>query len=276
MIGLRTLLRGWPASPEPLPPLTIAGLTQDSRRVRDGDAFVALPGASTHGLDHAADALAAGACVVLHDERDTPDPSIAESCVAVRGLASRTVDLVRRFHGETVAGLDLVAVTGTNGKSSVAWLLAQALDGAMIGTLGIGRPGSLQPATHTTPDLFAVHASLAELAADGIESIVLEASSHALDQGRLAGLTFTAVAFTNLGHDHLDYHGSFEAYGAAKARCSAISPAAASGSTSTIRSAAHWPPGCAAARGCAPTHWIHRGAPMLPPRSGVPIWTAWC
>lgn len=218
MIGLQTLLRGWPASPEPLPPLTIGGLTQDSRRVRDGDAFVALPGATTHGLAHAADALAAGACVVLHDDTDSPDPSIAESCIAVRGLASRTVDLVRRFHGDTVAGLDLVAVTGTNGKSSVAWLLAQALDGAMIGTLGIGRPGSLQPASHTTPDLFAVHASLAELAADGIESIVLEASSHALDQGRLAGLTFTAVAFTNLGHDHLDYHGSFEAYGAAKAR----------------------------------------------------------
>lgn len=218
MIRLQALLSGWPVSPEPLPPLMVAGLSQDSRRIRAGDAFVALPGASAHGLEFAEAALAAGACVVLHDAADPAPPAIAASCVAVEGLAERSVDLVRRFHGETVAGLDLFAVTGTNGKSSIAWLMAQALDGAMIGTLGIGRPGALAPATHTTPDLFTTWAALASLAGQGVRSVALEASSHALDQGRLAGLTFGAVAFTNLGHDHLDYHGTLESYAQAKAR----------------------------------------------------------
>lgn len=230
MIALATLLRGWTTSSEPLPSLMIGGLTRDSRSVRAGDAFVALQGGSTHGLTFAERALAAGASVVLYDPddplpdalagslKDSMNGRYAERYVAVRGLASRTVDLVRRFHGDAVAGLDLFAVTGTNGKSSIAWLMAQAFDGAMIGTLGNGRPGALAPATHTTPDLFAVYGELARLARQGVERVAIEASSHALDQGRLAGLTFSAVAFTNLGHDHLDYHGSFEAYGAAKAR----------------------------------------------------------
>jgi UDP-N-acetylmuramoyl-L-alanyl-D-glutamate--2,6-diaminopimelate ligase len=218
MIRLATLLSGWPVLPEPLPPLDIGGLTQDSRRVRPGDAFIALPGQQAHGLDFAAAAQAAGAAVVLHDAADPAPADFAGACVAVEGLASRRVELVRRFHGDAVAGLDLFAVTGTNGKSSIAWLMAQALDGAMIGTLGIGRPGALAPATHTTPDLFATWAALAGLARQGIRSVALEASSHALDQERLAGLGFTATALTNLGHDHLDYHGTREAYGAAKAR----------------------------------------------------------
>lgn len=218
MIRLATLLSGWPVSPEPLPPIDVGGLTQDSRRVRPGDAFIALPGQQAHGLDFAAAAQAAGAAVVLHDISDPVPAELDGVCVAVEGLAARRVDLVRRFHGDALAGLDLFAVTGTNGKSSIAWLMAQALDGAMIGTLGIGRPGALAPATHTTPDLFATWAALADLARQGIDSVALEASSHALDQGRLAGLGFTATAFTNLGHDHLDYHGTREAYGSAKAR----------------------------------------------------------
>ncbi|NKI34332.1 UDP-N-acetylmuramoyl-L-alanyl-D-glutamate--2,6-diaminopimelate ligase [Wenzhouxiangella sp. XN79A] len=218
MTRLATLLSGWPVSPGLLSPLDVGGLTRDSRRVRPGDAFVALPGAQAHGLEFAAEALAAGAVVVLHDAADAPPTELADRCVAIEGLGARTVDLVRRFHGDALAGLDLFAVTGTNGKSSVAWLMAQALDGAMIGTLGIGRPGAMVESSHTTPDLFATWAALAELARQGVRHVALEASSHALDQGRLAGLTFTATAFTNLGHDHLDYHGSREAYGAAKAR----------------------------------------------------------
>jgi len=218
MTRLATLLGGWPGTPEPLPPLDVGGLSQDSRRVRPGDAFVALPGAQAHGMAFAAEALAAGAVVVLHDAAEAPPADIAASCIAVEGLNARTVDLVRRFHGEAVAGLDLFAVTGTNGKSSVAWLMAQALGGAMVGTLGIGRPGAMAESDHTTPDLFTTWRALAELAGQGVGSVALEASSHALDQGRLAGLTFTATAFTNLGHDHLDYHLTREAYGAAKAR----------------------------------------------------------
>jgi UDP-N-acetylmuramoyl-L-alanyl-D-glutamate--2,6-diaminopimelate ligase len=97
-------------------------------------------------------------------------------------------------------------------------LLAQALDGAMIGTLGCGRPGGHRAATMTTPDIFSVYRELAELAGQGVQRVVLEASSHALDQGRLDGLEFTSTIFTNLGHDHLDYHPDRAAYGAAKAR----------------------------------------------------------
>ncbi len=122
------------------------------------------------------------------------------------------------YETEGAAGMDLIAVTGTDGKTSVAWLLAQALNGAMIGTLGWGALDALRPISHTTPDLFSTWRMLADLRGEGCERVILEVSSHALDQGRVAGLVFSSVIFTCLGHDHLDYHASLEAYGEAKAR----------------------------------------------------------
>ncbi len=202
----------------PIPQVTIAGLCVDSRNVAPGDAFVALRGASGHGMRFAADAVAAGAAAIIDDGFETPPAELAERCITVPELPDRLALLARRFWDQPDEALEIDAVTGTNGKSSVAWLLAQALDGGVVGTLGIGAPGALAPGQHTTPDTIGLYRALARLRDTGFRRVVLEASSHALDQRRLAGLRFRTVMFTNLGRDHLDYHGSMAAYGRAKAR----------------------------------------------------------
>jgi len=202
----------------PIPEVMVSGLTVDSRRIAPGDVFIALAGRSGHGMQFAADALASGASAII-DDGMTPSPAeFVDRCVAVPGLADRLALIARRFWDAPDETLEIDAVTGTNGKSSVAWLLAQALEGGMIGTLGVGAPGSLAAAQHTTPDTIGLFRALAELRDTGYRRVVLEASSHALDQRRTDGLRFRTVMFTNLGRDHLDYHGSMQAYGRAKAR----------------------------------------------------------
>lgn len=216
MKPLKTLIGDW-AGDTALPELEVGGLSLDSRRLRAGDAFIAVRGEQGHGLDHLGQARAAGAAVILHD--GAREPTVTDTpMVEVPSLAGRLAELARRMWDDPAGDLDLIAVTGTNGKSSVAWLLAQALGGAMVGTLGVGRPGQLRHSSYTTPDVIALYRALAEVRASGCRSVVLEASSHALAQDRLAGLAFTACVFTNLGHDHLDYHADLKAYGAAKAR----------------------------------------------------------
>jgi UDP-N-acetylmuramoyl-L-alanyl-D-glutamate--2,6-diaminopimelate ligase len=201
-----------------VPEVAISGLSVDSRRVAPGDAFVALRGGSGHGMRFAADALASGAAAIVDDGFASPPADFADRCVTVPGLADLLPVVARRFWDAPDESLEIDAVTGTNGKSSVAWLLAQALDGAMIGTLGVGTPGALAAGQHTTPDTVGLYRALARLRDTGFRRVVLEASSHALDQRRTAGLRFRTAMFTNLGRDHLDYHGSMEAYGRAKAR----------------------------------------------------------
>ena len=215
MIKLEELLLGF-ADPVEAPGLTIRGLALDCRHIQPGDAFVAIAGRSGHGMAYLEQALAAGAVAVLHDGSRQVPAGLDVPVIAVARLDERLAELARRMWGDA-GTMDLVAVTGTNGKSSVAWLLAQALDGAMIGTLGVGRPGSHRPLSLTTPDVLSLHRLLAQLREQGINRVVLEASSHALDQNRLAGLVFSSVIFTTLGHDHLDYHGDMSAYKAAKA-----------------------------------------------------------
>jgi UDP-N-acetylmuramoyl-L-alanyl-D-glutamate--2,6-diaminopimelate ligase len=214
---LKSLLEGLVAV-DKLPDLEIGGLALDSRRVRPGDAFVALAGEQHHGMAFFDQAIAAGAVVMLHDGRGTVPANVDIAVIEVPGLAAALPTLAGRTWGDAIAGMDLVAVTGTNGKSSVSWLLAQALDGAMIGTLGIGRPGEHRKGDMTTPDVLTLYRELADLHAAGVKTVVMEASSHALDQGRLAGLSFSSTIFTSLGHDHLDYHADIDAYKAAKAR----------------------------------------------------------
>lgn len=194
----------------------LTDLCLDSRQCEPGSVFVALAGEQGHGLDYLPQALQAGAVAVIHDGR----ASVAHCqvpAVEVPDLAAQLPLLARRCFGAP-DGMDLVAVTGTNGKTSAAWLLAQALDAAMLGTLGLGRPGAERPGTHTTPDLLSLYRGLAALRDEGNQRVVLEASSHALAQGRLAGLAFSCVVFTGLGHDHLDYHADLDAYFEAKAR----------------------------------------------------------
>lgn len=221
-ITLAGLLGDWvPRLPNKVSDRAITDLSLHSATMVSGGAFVALVGQQGHGIDHAEQALARGACVILHDELvdSTRRAQLSEhvTLIEVPQLRERLPQLAARFW-PGLDQLDLVAVTGTNGKTSLAWLLAQALDGAMIGTLGIGRPGQHQANTHTTPDVLSVYRHLAALQQQGVQTIVLEASSHALAQNRLAGLRWRSVIFTNLGHDHLDYHGSMEAYAAAKQR----------------------------------------------------------
>ncbi len=206
----------------------VTGLTLDSRGVEPGDVFVALAGGSRHGLEFAGQALEAGAAAVVYDpESETPEIPGArdEAVVPVPGLAGRLHHLARAFWGDPSRALRLHGITGTNGKSSCAWLIAQATGGAMVGTLGAGRPGSLMPLEHTTPDLFTLYRLLAGFAAEQMGDVALEVSSHALDQGRVAGLSFETVVFTNLGEDHRDYHRQPESYGRAKSRLFSDYPA---------------------------------------------------
>ncbi|MBD9482387.1 UDP-N-acetylmuramoyl-L-alanyl-D-glutamate--2,6-diaminopimelate ligase [Pseudomonas sp. PDM14] len=202
----------------------IRELTLDSRKVRPGDLFLAVPGTAQDGRAHIADAIARGATAVAYERTgaDVPDGNGAE-LVAIKGLVAQLSAIAGRFYGEPSRALRLIGVTGTNGKTSVSQLLAQALDKlgercGIVGTLGTGFYESLQSGRHTTPDPVAVQATLADLKKAGARALAMEVSSHGLDQGRVAALDFDVAVFTNLSRDHLDYHGTMEAYGAAKAR----------------------------------------------------------
>jgi UDP-N-acetylmuramoyl-L-alanyl-D-glutamate--2,6-diaminopimelate ligase len=209
----------------PAPPLEVRGLGLDGRELREGEAFVALRGLRAHGLEFVQQALERGARAVIFDPAEAGAPVLPAGVVAVAvpGLRARLGEIADRCYGSPSARLSIAGITGTNGKTTCAWLLAAAASRlgarcAYAGTLGAGFPPSLSPTTHTTPDVLSVHRLLAQLAADGAARVALEASSHALDQQRLAGVRLEIAAFTNLTRDHLDYHGTLEAYAAAKHR----------------------------------------------------------
>ncbi len=211
-----------PAPAPELAGLELAGLTLDSRQVAPGSAFVALPGLRGHGLAFAAEAQRRGAAAVLYDA-PPPDIQPPQGALPVPGLRSQLGRIADRFFGAPSQALRVVGVTGTNGKTSTVQLLAQALTAAghragSIGTLGTGFPGELRESGHTTPDVIAVHAALASMCDAGATDVVMEVSSHALDQGRVDAVRFQIAVFTNLSRDHLDYHSDMAAYGAAKAR----------------------------------------------------------
>jgi UDP-N-acetylmuramoyl-L-alanyl-D-glutamate--2,6-diaminopimelate ligase len=204
----------------------IEDLTLDSREVRAGSLFFALQGHSAHGLKFAAEAAARGACAVLWEPgAEAAPPPLPPGVFAapipnLRALVGRIAD---RFFNWPSSQLRITAVTGTNGKTTCAYLLAQCLDklgsrAAYIGTVGWGRIAALEAPTLTTPDVVTIHRMLASLRAAGVREVALEASSQALDQDRMAGVRLHSAAFTNLSRDHLDYHDSMAAYGAAKAR----------------------------------------------------------
>lgn len=204
--------------------IRIAGLTLDSRQVASGDAFVALAGARAHGLAHAAQAVQRGAVVILVDAQDAgaaADHVGAIPVIRVSDLAARLGSLAARLYADPSRDLDVIAVTGTNGKTSVVHLLAQALSlcgqrVATIGTLGSGLHGALSPGQLTTPDAIQLQRTLAGFRDADVTHVALEASSHALDQGRMDGLHVDLAIHTNLSRDHLDYHSTMQAYGAAK------------------------------------------------------------
>ncbi|MEP7062717.1 MAG: UDP-N-acetylmuramoyl-L-alanyl-D-glutamate--2,6-diaminopimelate ligase [Betaproteobacteria bacterium] len=200
-------------------------ITADSRQVLPGCAFAAYRGRRVDGRDHIGEAVARGASAVLWDDGEhfawKPEWQVANA--PVPQLQAKLGEISSFVLGDPSQAMWVVGVTGTNGKTSCAQWIAAALDApgkrcAVIGTLGNGFPGALQPSPNTTPDAAALQAELARLHRAGATSVVLEVSSHGLDQGRVNGVAFDVALFTNLTRDHLDYHATMAAYGNAKAR----------------------------------------------------------
>jgi UDP-N-acetylmuramoyl-L-alanyl-D-glutamate--2,6-diaminopimelate ligase len=220
---LKAVLGGLVDVPEGL---EVSDVTQDSRSVTPGAAFFACHGATRHGVEFAPAAAAAGARAILWE----PAPGISAPAVdagvvvrAVPNLRAQLGFIADRFFDAPSASLTVAGITGTNGKTTCAWLLAQALEycgrrAAYVGTLGGGGIHELSELGTTTPDAVTLHRLLARLRAEGFAAVAMEVSSHGLDQDRCAGVRFHTAVFTNLTRDHLDYHADMASYGAAKAR----------------------------------------------------------
>ena len=199
-------------------------ITSDSRDVRAGDAFSAYPGTRHDGRAFIADAIDRGASAVLWEIGGFNwNHAWKIPHLPLDDLKSKIGVIADFIYGHPSRDLWMVGVTGTNGKTSCAHWIATGLEAsgrksAVLGTLGNGMVSALSPATNTTPDAALLQETLAALKAAGAEAVAMEVSSHGLDQGRVNGVAFDIALFTNLSRDHLDYHGTMGAYGAAKAR----------------------------------------------------------
>ncbi|MCI0508528.1 MULTISPECIES: UDP-N-acetylmuramoyl-L-alanyl-D-glutamate--2,6-diaminopimelate ligase [Chromohalobacter] len=233
-IGTQRLVDGlallWPSQATPArldgwrPFSSTCAMTLDSREAGPGVVFLAVPGVHADGRAFIEQALAAGVEAVLCDTDALPNETPVQDArvLGVPGLFGRLGEF-GRYLFDVPETQTLIGVTGTNGKSSVTHYIAALSEelgtpAAVIGTLGVGRPGRLEPGALTTPGPLALQASLGSLGAQGIERVAMEVSSHALEQRRVRGCRFQAAVFTNISRDHLDYHGSMAAYAAAKAR----------------------------------------------------------
>jgi UDP-N-acetylmuramoyl-L-alanyl-D-glutamate--2,6-diaminopimelate ligase len=223
MMTLQQLLPDMPLSGQ-YAQCRIQGMRLDSRRVRDGDLFVALGGVQHDGRRFIEAAIHAGAVAVLAEaERFSEAEQGGIPVIGVPALSAGLVGLAARFYRDPAASLSVLGVTGTNGKSSVAWFLRDAMNAAgmpcgLIGTLGAHYADYHDDVGHTTPDTLTLHETLAAFRDRGAEYVAMEVSSHALAQDRLAGISVNIAAFTNLSRDHLDYHGDMDGYFAAKSR----------------------------------------------------------
>ena len=217
--SLTGLLHGIAEAPD----IAICGIASDTRELAHGYLFLACAGIRSHGLDYADQAAAAGAVAIAYDATTaTSLPDVGIPLVPVEHLRARLGDIANRFFDEPSGVVRVAAITGTNGKTTVAWLLAQCLNRlgmrcGYIGTLGSG-VGDIEVAeAMTTPDVISLHRHLAEFRDAGAELAAIEVSSHALAQDRIDGVRIDTALFTNLSRDHLDYHGDMAAYGDAKA-----------------------------------------------------------
>ncbi|HEY1284100.1 MAG TPA: UDP-N-acetylmuramoyl-L-alanyl-D-glutamate--2,6-diaminopimelate ligase [Steroidobacteraceae bacterium] len=206
--------------------ILVTDVTLDSRAASPGALFLACRGLSHHGLKFAGQAIARGARAVLYEPADAassaPEFNSDVFFARVPELSKYAGTIADRFFGSPSQELTVTGVTGTNGKTTCAYVLAQALTlcgrrSGYAGTIGYGLPDSLVATSHTTVDVVSVHRQLDEMRAQGATYVCMEVSSHALAQGRVNGVRFDAAIFTNLTRDHLDFHGTMEAYGAAKA-----------------------------------------------------------
>ena len=200
------------------PPISVTGLTSDSRQVKAGMIFAAIPGTQFDGRDYIPQAINQGAVAVLSQPAL---PALSVPVIERENVRLAYSQLAKQLYPQQPKCL--VAVTGTNGKSSTVEFLRQiwvqaGLSGASLGTLGVTSPQGYRPLRHTTPDAAALHQTLAELVGETVTHLGMEASSHGLDQYRLDGVEIAASCFTNLTQDHFDYHPNIEDYFAAKAR----------------------------------------------------------
>jgi UDP-N-acetylmuramoyl-L-alanyl-D-glutamate--2,6-diaminopimelate ligase len=221
-MNLATLTQSVAQVPASVNGLMATGLSLDSRTIENGGVFVALQGLASDGREYIDAAFARGAVAVLAEAEGLE--SSDSRVIPVQGLKAQLGEIARRFYADPSKDLSLLAVTGTNGKTSITDYTGQLLRllGASAGTIGtLGartRAGKAADAQNTTPDILSLNQYLAEWRDEGVRHVAIEASSHALEQGRLDGLTVHTGVFSNLTRDHLDYHGDLESYRSAKLR----------------------------------------------------------
>jgi len=217
---LDQLLKDWSKVQNHYSEITIRGLSLDSRSTQEGDLFFAVRGLQQHGLTHGSQAVANGAAAIAWEsssdvnENDLPDQV---PCAEIANLQNKLGYICQRFYRNPSAKMNVIAVTGTDGKTSVSQFIAQTLHGlkeqcGVVGTLGYGVYPEFNNASHTTPDAVRMHGLLNDFHVNNIKNSVLEASSHGLQQGRLNGVEIDTAVFTNLGRDHMDYHVSMQDY----------------------------------------------------------------
>lgn len=222
---LRELFAGL-ADTARLPAMRVAGLTLDSRKVRAGELFLACAGTAQHGVHYIDDAIEKGAiAVALEPAAETEGLDLERYSVPVfwvERLHWVASEVAGRFYGHPSERMNVIGITGTNGKTSVSQFIAAVISQdepcGLVGTLGSGLYGQLDKTGHTTPDAVSLQQQLAEMEQAGAKNVAMEVSSHALDQGRVDGVRFDVAVFTNLSHEHLDYHGDMLSYAGAKHR----------------------------------------------------------
>jgi len=200
--------------------IEVKGITLDSRKVRNGYVFIAVNGFVQHGLKHIQQAVDNGAGVVIYEPQGSERYVLNQLTIcqlAVKGLTLKLGCLADRFYQSPSKNMDVIGITGTNGKTTCSQFLIQVIpDSGVIGTLGWGEKGTLNKIENTTPDVLTIHGLLAEFVSNNKKTTVMEISSHGLQQGRIDTVRFKAAVFTNLSRDHLDYHGSMDDYLQAK------------------------------------------------------------
>lgn len=209
-----------------LPDVTITGLHNDSRQCQPGFVFLACPGVVSDGRNYLAEAVSAGATVILFEPHNWPAGCVLPqtvTCIPLPGLADKLPILAAQFYARPSSSLSVTGVTGTNGKTTIAFQLAQAHaalseKAAYIGTLGEGDPFALNPLVNTTPGALCLQKLLHDYKLQKRVQVCMEVSSHALAQHRVNGIDFRQAIFTNLTLDHLDFHQSMDNYAAAKAQ----------------------------------------------------------
>ena len=205
------------------PPIKYNNICDDSRYVNKGTVFFAIKGLSSDGCDFIESAINSGACAVIYEPPyDLSNIETSIPIIAVDDLKLEIANIVSRHYESSINEMSIIGVTGTNGKTTVSWLIHQGFKkigykSGYIGTLGYGLE-NLNLNELTTPSCMKLHKILSEFQNSGVEYVVMEISSHAIDQKRIEGINFNTVIFTNLSRDHIDYHGNMENYGETKAK----------------------------------------------------------